>query len=203
MNKVIIIISILLLAGCTTGSEGGAPFEQRINSSNALDDGSMLVFKDNTAFGMVSGEGEDLMLGNFKAGNYSVIGRVLYRFNISNWNNTDIIFHLLCTGVYGTPGDIEVYTTSDFGRLPLRPSQPMDVNNTWNLINNGELISLTSAQSGDWFTITIPADSIKSEVLNLILKLGDETITDGNYYVLHSFERGASRNQQKPYLTYN
>lgn len=152
---------------------------------------------------MVSGEGEDLMLGNFKAGNYSVIGRVLYRFNISDWNNTDITFHLLCTGVYGTPGIINAYLTDDFGRLPLRPSQPMDVNITWNMINNGELIDSISAQSGDWFTITIPAENVNSEVLNLILKLTDETITDGNYYVLHSFERGTSRNQQKPYLTYN
>lgn len=200
MKAFALILCVLLIAGCT--GEGGAPFEHRVNASNALDDGSMLVFRDNTAFGMVSGEGEDLIFGDFKAGNFSVIGRALYRFNISDWNGTDILFHLLCTGVYGTPGSIDVYVTSDFGRLPLRPSQPLDVSATWNLVNNGTLISSVTPQSGDWFTVTIPVSNIRGGVLALILKLSNENVSDGNYYVLHSFERGESRGQQKPYLTY-
>jgi len=200
MKYLLVILGVLLIAGCT--GEGGAPFEHRVNASHPLDDGSMLVFKDMIGVGMISGEDGDLLLGDFKAGNYSVIARALYRFNISDWNGSNVVFHLLCTDVYGIPGAIEVYLVSDFGRLPLRPTQPLDINATWSLVNAGDLIGQVSPGSGDWFTVTIPASKISNRELSLILKLSNESLADGNYYVLHSYERGEQRNQQKPYLTY-
>ncbi|OYT57543.1 hypothetical protein B6U70_02345 [Euryarchaeota archaeon ex4484_162] len=190
------------------------PTEKRIEIKAGNDDGGVVVLNSllpNLTAGFLNGgvgTEEGTILGVITAGENDVTSRALYRFDISEWNNTaDMVFHLKCLYRHGNPGMIDIYVVDDFGPLPsVQEADPSDVSDIWNLSESGEKVGSISPSAGEWFEITISKSIIEVKktsegYLAFMIKLSDENIQTGNFYTFLNYEYAVSHNEHRPYLT--
>jgi len=204
MNNYWLLLSVLLLCGCTQEQ----PIEYRNYIKVSGDDGGIGVLKammPNITAGFISGAAEDAMIGLIMGGDNELLTRYYYRFNLSDWNNTDVTFHLLCNSKTPGVGALEISLVNDTGRFPLElMNNPIDVSAWWNL-NSIKIVEL-SPQSGDMIESTITAQNItnwlSSDYITIMVKLVNEDVLGS--YVLSTYDYAESRdnNNYKPYLTY-
>ena len=127
--------------------------------------------------------------------------RALYRFDISQWSEGNITFRTQCMMRFGTPGDLEVYVTVDFGELDPELSDPEDeyedVEAYWT--GESELLGSLNPSDNDWIEVVVPEDTVaeyKSEegYIAFRIKATGETIEatallTPNAYMLTCYER--------------
>jgi len=198
----------LAIIGCSEESE--EPVEVRAEIQVGVDDGGVSVFTHylpDTLFGFINGVSEGSFCGTVVSGGGDTLTtRVYYRFDISEWDGGDIVFHGQCIDKFGSPVAIEVYVIDDFTQFPDTAQGPMDVSDYWNLIQGGVKVGAVMPDRGDWFTVTVP-DSVVLEkksasgYLAFLLKLEDESSTT-DVYTVSTYEYAENNNTPKPYLSW-
>jgi len=200
---------IATFSGCGKSSEEGKLITVEIENGN--DDGSVSVLKTflpELCAGFPYGGSEGVLVGtDVSGGGDTIISRAFYRFNIKNWEDGDITFHLHCTYKKDSEVSIELYLINDFGPLPdSLPSDPQDVSFYWLLLNAGEKVGEETPSEGEWFDVTIPKEKIQEKkteegYLALMLKIPDEE-KYGNVLGLSTYEYAVAHNEDIPYLTW-
>jgi hypothetical protein len=208
------ILGLLFLSGCEELSNQGSN-KNRVYIKNDNDDGYVAVLTDSipdfSGYITVKSD-QQLIVGLFTSGflpdGEPLTSRGIFRFDISEWNETDITFNLKCIDIAGNPGELKVYLTDELDPL-LNQSEIEDVSAIWNLIeSSGREITELIPQVNEWMNITISKNTVSEMYLGkdnmtIMLKLSDENIdSNTNYYGFASVDYTPSVKNDKPYLFY-
>lgn len=210
MKKGLIVgVILLILAGFAVFYFFMMPKELIVQIENPLDDGAVYVLTEyGPSAGYTWGNGSGVLVGHSKGGPHNVTSRALYRFNIAEWQGGDITLHLYCILITGSPGKIEIYVISDFGRLPENQTgDPHDVSEVWNKYQTGQKVAELTPESESWFEVVISADIVSSYIsddgfIAFMVKLQDESVEPGNFYGLLTSEYASENNMDPPYLSW-
>ena len=204
----ILLVFALAIVSCSEESEETT--EKNVEIKVGVDDGGVSVFTHylpDTLFGFINGSSEGSFCGTVVSGGGDTLTtRVYYRFDISEWDGGDIVFHGQCIEKFGSPTAIEVYVIDGFTQFPDTAQGPLDVSGYWNLIQNGVKVGAVMPNSGDWFAVTVP-DSVvlqkktASNYLAFLLKLEDESSAT-DVYTVSTYEYAEGHNSPKPYLSW-
>ena len=138
----------------------------------------------------------------------NMTSRGIFRFNISEWDNTDIKFHLKCVSQQGNPGNVNIYPVND--SQPLSDFLDMrDISEIWYLMetSSGEKIEITP-KKGKWAEVIITKDMIKNldienNYIAIVLQLSDEYMKYNNdYYGFATIDYTPLDDNDQPYLMY-
>jgi hypothetical protein len=137
-----------------------------------------------------------------------MIARGILRFNISEWDDTDIKCYIKCIQKHGTPSDVYVSIIND--SQPLSDFQDLrDLSDIWYRMDfsNAEKIK-TTPKKGKWIEVTFSKDIIltldrENNYIAIAVQLINENNTTNNdYYEFASIDYTPSNNNDQPYLVY-
>ncbi len=205
----------MFLSGCEETPSKKKKFENKIYIRNSDDDGYVAVLTNSMpiTFGYIASENDQpLAVGLFTTdilpnGN-NTTSRGILRFNISEWDKTDIKFYLKCVSKQGSPGNIKVYVVND--TQPLTDFNDMrDISDIWYLMesSSGEKIEITP-KKGKWIDVTFTKDmidnlDIENDYIAIVLQLSNEYIASNNdYYGFATVDYTPLDDTDKPYLVY-
>ncbi|UCD14640.1 MAG: hypothetical protein JSW60_04260 [Thermoplasmatales archaeon] len=211
-----LIVGVLLLSGCEETPKDGEIKKKMVYIEIDNDDGYVAI----TPFlsgGVTVVSDQQLVVGLFTSSDYSpdgnnFISRGIFRFNILEWNNTNITFYLKCITVKGNPGRLEVYLVDDPGLLT-NYFELQDVSPIWNLIESSdEKIAEITPSENKWLNVTISKDMVNAvveerytnnEYMTFMLKLLHEDLESyNNYYGFASVDYTPENEDDQPYLLY-
>ena len=208
---IFLTVGILFLSGCEESSPNVTNNnETKIELKNSSDDGYMEILTDviESTFGTIILESDQpLIVGLITGGDNNLTARGIFRFDLSEWNGSDLLFHVKCVGKGGNPGEIEVYLTNDSGILA-QSGEMENISETWHLVDGGEKLSELSPSLGNWIEVPIPKDKITAKKSNnnyitIIIKLSNEDMNSNeDYYFLATYDYTPTDNSDIPYLTY-
>ena len=211
----LIVVGTLFLSGCEETSSDQKNNENRIYIENGNDDGHIAILTDTIPefLGYVTAESDQQLIVGLSTSDSSPDGdnltsRGIFRFNISEWNETDIIIYLKCIRIEGHPGKLGVHLTDDPNPLPDYPEM-RDVSDIWLLVeSSGMVITEMIPSENKWMNVTISGDMInrtypEKDYMAIMLKLFDENI-DSNvgYYGFATVDYTPSVDSDQPYLDY-
>jgi hypothetical protein len=164
-------------------------------------------------FGYITSENDQpLIVGlfttDFLPNGDNITSRGIFRFNISEWDNTDIKLHLKCINQKGNPGNVQIYAVND--TQPLTDFLDMrDISEIWYLMesSSGEKIEITP-KKGKWLEAIITKDMIKNleienEYIAIVLQLSNEFMKSNNdYYEFSTIDYTPMDDNDQPYLSY-
>lgn len=209
------ILGLLFLSGCEETLPNQESNENRVYIKNDNDDGNVAVLTDSIPdfSGYIIGNSDQqLIVGLFTSGflpdGDNLTSRGIFRFDISEWNETDIIFNLKCINIIGNPGELKVYLTDELGPLSDQ-SEIEDVSAIWNLIeSSGKEITELIPQVDKWMNVTISKGTVNEMYsgkgyMTIMLKLSDENMdSNTDYYGFASVDYTPSVENDQPYLFY-
>lgn len=209
------VVGLLFLSGCEETPPNQESNENRIYIQDSNDDGNVAVLTDSLPdfSGYIIGNSDQqLIVGLFTSGflpdGDNLTSRGIFRFDLSEWNETDIIFYLKCVNIIGNPGELKAYLIDELDSLPDQP-EIEDVSTIWNMIESlSKEITGTTPQIGQWMNVTISKDTINEIYLGkgymtIMLKLSDENIdSNKDYYGFASVDYTPSVGNDQPYLVY-
>lgn len=220
----VMIIGVVFTSGCvgsTEQTDTGAPteintetkVEAKAETKAETDDGAIAVYPS-SGMGLYSGKSgnggpQETWVGPVVDGGGSLfVTRGLYRFDISEWTEGAITFHLHCLGKEGSPSALEIYVVDDFGSLPAISVGPKDVSEIWNLPETGESIAETTPSIGGWLKAPIPASVVQEKktsegYLAFMLKVSNEDVGETGFYQMSNHESAVARNEDKPCLKWS
>ncbi|MFX0141319.1 MAG: hypothetical protein ACFFDN_47205 [Candidatus Hodarchaeota archaeon] len=211
----LLIIGFLFLSGCEEAPSKKQKIENKIYIKNGNDDGYIAIFTNSlpVPFGYITSENDQpCIVGLFNSDSLSkgnnMLSRGVFRFNISQWDNTNIKFYLKCVLKQGNPGQVKVYVVNDSDSLSDFIDW-RDVSNIWYLTNasNGKKIEITPKE-GKWTDVTITNDmidnlDIENDYITIVLQLSNEYIGSNNdYYGFASIDYTPLDDNDQPYLVY-
>lgn len=211
----LLFIGLLFLSGCEEKPSKKVKIENRILIKNSNDDGYVAILTNSlpVPFGNITSENEQpLIVGLFpldsQADVNSMISRGILRFNISEWDNTDITFHLKCINIEGEPGLLEILIIDDLQPL-LDFTDMREVSDIWYLlISSNNTVSEVTPKKGKWVDVLISKDIINNldledNYLSIVLKLSVENLTSNkNYYGFATIDYTPLVDNDQPYLIY-
>jgi len=211
----LLIIGFLFLSGCEEAHPKKQKIENKIYIKNGNDDGYIAILTNSlpVPFGNIISENDKpLIVGLFNSdflpeGN-NMLSRGVFRFNISQWDNTNLKFYLKCVQKQGNPGHVKVYVVNDSHSLS-HFIDTRDVSDIWYLTNasNGKKIEI-SPKEGKWMDVIISNDmiynlDIENSYITIVLQLSDEYIVSNNdYYGFASIDYTPLDDNDQPYLVY-
>ena len=209
------VVGLLFLSGCEETPPNQESNENRIYVQDDNDDGDVRVLTDSLPdfLGFITGKSDQqLIVGLFTSGflpdGDNLTSRGIFRFDLSEWNETDIIFYLKCVNIIGNPGELKVYLTDKLEPLSDQ-SEIEDVSAIWNLIeSSGKEITELIPQVDKWMNVTISKNTVKEMYLGkgymtIMLKLSEENMeSNTNYYGFASVDYTPSVENDQPYLFY-
>ena len=153
-------VFFIIMYGCGGGSQTFL-----VEISTGTDDGhvsALTKFLPDTAYGMILNNFEDMGVGVATSGGGDTLtSRVLYRFNLSDWENSDVVLHVYCASIIGQPGSVEVLVLNDFGSIPNSSgTQPEDVSQWWFLVDSAEVAGEFTPVQGKWSNVSISSSLI-------------------------------------------
>jgi len=198
-------VLFVIMYGCGGGSQTFL-----VEISTGTDDGhvsALTKFLPDTAYGMILNNFEDMGVGVATSGGGDTLtSRVLYRFNLSDWENSNVVLHVYCTSIIGQPGSVEVLVLNDFGSIPNSSgTQPEDVSQWWFLVDSAEVAGEFTLEQGEWSSVSISSSLIETYIsdnnyVGIILKLKNEDVGPNNLYQFASYEYAESHNSEKPHI---
>ncbi len=209
------ILGLLFLSGCEETPPNQESNENRVYIKNDNDDGNVAILTDSIPdfSGYIIGNSDQqLIVGLFTSGflpdGDNLTSRGIFRFDISEWNETDIIFYLKCVNIIGNPGELKVYLTDKLEPLSDQ-SEIEDVSAIWNLIeSSGKEITELTPQVDKWMNVTISKGTVNEMYsgkgyMTIMLKLSDENMdSNTDYYGFASVDYTPSVENDQPYLFY-
>jgi len=209
------ILGLLFLSGCEETLPNQESNENRVYIKNDNDDGNVAILTDSIPdfSGYIIGNSDQqLIVGLFTSGflpdGDNLTSRGIFRFDISEWNETDIIFYLKCVNIIGNPGKLKVYLTDKLEPLSDQ-SEIEDVSAIWNLIeSSGKEITELIPQVDKWMNVTISKGTVNEMYsgkgyMTIMLKLSDENMdSNTDYYGFASVDYTPSVENDQPYLFY-
>jgi len=209
------ILGLLFLSGCEETHPNQESNENRVYIKNDNDDGNVAILTDSIPdfSGYIIGNSDQqLIVGLFTSGflpdGDNLTSRGIFRFDISEWNETDIIFYLKCVNIIGNPGELKVYLTDELDPLSDQ-SEIEDVSAIWNLIeSSGKEITELIPQVDKWMNVTISKGTVNEMYsgkgyMTIMLKLSDENMdSNTDYYGFASVDYTPSVENDQPYLFY-
>ena len=209
------ILGLLFLSGCEETLPNQESNENRVYIKNDNDDGNVAILTDSIPdfSGYIIGNSDQqLIVGLFTSGflpdGDNLTSRGIFRFDISEWNETDIIFYLKCVNIIGNPGELKVYLTDKLEPLSDQ-SEIEDVSAIWNLIeSSGKEITELTPQVDKWMNVTISKGTVNEMYsgkgyMTIMLKLSDENMdSNTDYYGFASVDYMPSVENDQPYLFY-
>ncbi len=214
----LIVVGTLFLSGCEETPSDQKNNENRVYIENGNDDGHIAILTDAFPdfFGYVTAESDQQLIAGLSTSDFSPDGdnltsRGIFRFNISEWNGTDIIIYLKCIHIEGHPGKLEVHLTDDPNPLPDYPEM-RDISDIWLLVeSSGIVITEVIPSENKWMNITISGDMRdivnrmypEKDYMAIMLKLFDENIdSNSEYYGFATVDYTPSVDSDQPYLVY-
>lgn len=209
------VVGLLFLSGCEETPSNQESNKNRVYIKNDNDDGNVAVLTDSIPdfSGYIIGNSDQqLIVGLFTSGflpdGDNLTSRGIFRFDISEWNETDIIFYLKCVNIIGNPGELKIYLTDKLEPLSDQ-SEIEDVSAIWNLIeSSGNEITELIPQVDKWMNVTISKNTVNEIYLGkgymtIMLKLSDENMdSNTDYYGFASVDYTPSVENDQPYLFY-
>lgn len=207
------LVAIASLVGIFLSGCGKKSAEKTAEIKVETDDGSVALYPGSGMgfYGGKSGNGgpQETWVGPaLDGGGVLFVTRGLYRFDITEWTEGDITFHLHCLGKEGSPSTLEIYVVDDFGSLPDTLVGPQDVSEIWDLPETGKNIGQATPSSDDWLETSISASVVQEKktpegYLAIMLKVSNEDINETNFYQMSNYESAVARNEDKPYLEWS
>ena len=212
----LLILGILLLSGCEDTPKKKEESENKIFIYNGDDDGYIAVLRTSlpVPFGYISSENDQpLRVGQYTsstvANGSKMISRGIFRFNISEWDGTDIKCYVKCIQKHGTPSDVHVYIIND--SQGLSDFQDLrDLSDIWYRMDysNAEKIK-TTPKKGKWMVVTFSKNIIstlarENNYIAIIVQLSNENNTSNNdYYEFATIDYTPLDTTDQPYLAYS
>jgi hypothetical protein len=138
-----------------------------------------------------------------------MIARGIFRFNISEWDGTDITCYVKCIQKHGVPSDVHVYIIND--SQGLSDFQDLrDLSDIWYRMDysNAEKIQ-TAPKKGKWMVVTFSKNIIsaldrENNYIAIVIQLSNENNTSNNdYYEFATIDYTPLDNTDQPYLGYS
>jgi len=206
------IIFTLILSGCEEEPKDNEFTTTKIYIENSKNDG-YIAREESLVEGIIILESsEPMKVGLFSSSEDSpneqnYISRGILRFDISDWDNTDITFYIKCTNVIGNPNPLEVYFIDDPGVL-------VDFSSIWPLTDSSiKFFGDAFPSDNEWIEISVPqgfVDTIvkekysRNEYMTIMLKLYiDDTLNEyGNYYEFATVDYSPNDDSDQPYIKF-
>jgi len=214
---VLSIILSVLFTGCEEVTNNDND-DSKIYIKELNDDG-MIAQEENLVEGIIlSEDNKPIQVGLFTSSDYSsselnYLSRGILRFDISDWEKTDITFNIKCINVQGNPEGLEVYLMDDPGQLT-NYNQLQDVSSIWLLTeSSARFIGEFYPSKNEWLKVNIQKDMVESiinekyskgEYFTILLKLFFDFTLDeyGNYFEFASSNYSPDDKSDRPYIEY-
>lgn len=213
----LLILVILLLGGCEETPNNNGTTLTTIFVENNNDDGYVAV-EENFIKGVVKSEDtQPMKVGLFSSSDFSTtqenfISRGILRFDISEWDNTNITFNIKCTKVHGSPSEINAYFIDDPGNLP-DDSDLGDIPPIWTLTESpAKFFGATSPYENQWVKILVPDFFVNNiindkysnnEYMTIMLQIyNDKLFTSDGYYEFATVDYTPEDDEDQPYIKY-
>lgn len=215
---IIFLIAFLLFCGCEEKQNNNVDEKFKVFIANNNDDG--FVARDNAFInGVVILENtEPMKVGLFSTDEYStnqldLTSRGILRFDISEWDNTNITFFIKCLKVQGSNNPLDVYFMDDPGVMQ-EVTQPQDILSVWSLTDSSpKYIMPAMPVENEWVEIFVPKLFVqqiiddkysKNEHMTIMLQLfGDELIEEyDNYYEFATVDYTPNDDSDQPYIQF-
>jgi hypothetical protein len=161
-----------------------------------------------TAFGFIRSMSERPKVGVETAGADTFVARVLYRFDVSQYGTDSAELHIECLGIDGDPGTVELHCVAGFDPFPDTTTQnPVVMDDLWFLDEGGVKVGEFVPTAPGWLEFSVPGPAIESLVsddgyVGFLLRLADESIEAGNWYLFNSNEYAQNQGTDPPYVIY-
>lgn len=213
----LLILVILLLGGCEETPNNNGTSLTTIFIENNDDDGYVAVEENFINGVIISEDNQPMKVGLYSSSDFSTtqenfVSRGIFRFDISEWDNTNITFNIKCTKVYGNPSEINAYFIDDPGSLS-DYSDLSDFNLIWALTESpAKFFGAISPYENQWVKIRVPDYFVNNiindkysnnEFMTIMLKLYDENLfsSDG-YYEIATVDYTPDDDEDQPYIQY-
>lgn len=195
---------LLLLLACS------GPGGRRVEIAGSADDGSLHALAGflPVPCGWAAAGDEDCRVGTSLTGSGETLRcRILYRFDIADWQRGDITLHLRCAASLGSPGAVEVLCIDTFPALPdTMPLVPGNISAWWDLAADGSAVGSVSPVPNSGFALTVPESVVSARSgggwLCFMLKLADETRPAESWFRLATYDYAVIHGTDMPYLTW-
>jgi len=213
----VLVIIAVFFSGCEEVNNGDT--DVKIFVENSYYDGFIAREESQVQGIIVSEDNMPMKVGLFSSTDYSsdelnYLSRGILRFDISDWDNTDITFWIKCINVQGTPAPLEEYFMDDPEALP-NFDQLQDITSIWSLTDSSvKFMGEAYPIENQWVNITLEKTQVKliidekysrNEYMTIMLKLFFDFTLDeyGNYFELATVDYTPNDDSDQPYIEFN
>lgn len=217
----LIILVMLFLGGCEETPNNNGTTLTTVFIENNNDDGYVAI-EENFIKGVVKSEyNQPMKVGLFSSSDFSTTqenfkSRGILRFDISEWDNTNITFNIKCTKVQGNPSELNAYFIDDPGNLPDYPDLidiTPDITPIWTLTESpAKFFGAITPSENEWVKILVPDFFVNNiindkysnnEYMTIMLKLYDEKLfTSDGHYEFATVDYTPEDDEDQPYIQY-
>jgi hypothetical protein len=199
----------MILSGCNETSNNASD-TFKVYIENDKDDGYIAREESLVGGKITTEDNEPMIVGLFSDPQDGVnyLSRGILRFDISDWDNSDITFFIKCINVEGSPNQLEAYFMDD-------PETLIDFSSVWPLTDTSiKFFGEAFPTENTWVKITVQKDFIddivnekysRNEYMTILLvQFLDFSLDEyNNYYEFATVDYSPNDNNDQPYIEFS